>query len=128
MFPGPEATPAFFVCNCKDKSTISYRMAKQELLQNFVDYCRKHIKGDEKGEAQIFLDHFFTALGYPDGLKGAGAECEFRVRDTKRKTTSFGDLVWPKRVLIEMKKKDENLSIHLQQATDYWFKLAGVRP
>ena len=103
-------------------------MEKKNLLTDFVDYCRKHIKGDEKGEAQIFLDRFFTALGYEEGLKGAGAECEFRVRDTRKKTTSFGDLVWRKRVLIEMKKKDENLSMHLQQATDYWFKLAGDRP
>lgn len=103
-------------------------MAKPNLLQEFVDYCHRHIKGDEKGEAQIFLDRFFTSLGYPEGLKGAGAECEYRVRDTKKKTTSFGDLVWKKRVLIEMKKKDENLSTHLQQATDYWFKLAGDRP
>ena len=103
-------------------------MANTNLLQDFVSYCQRHIKGDEKGEAQIFLDRFFTALGYPEGLKGAGAECEFRVRDTKKKTTSFGDLVWKKRVLIEMKKKDENLSVHLQQATDYWFKLAGDRP
>lgn len=103
-------------------------MALPNLLQDFVSYCQRHIKGDEKGEAQIFLDRFFTALGYPEGLKGAGAECEFRVRDTKKKTTSFGDLVWKKRVLIEMKKKDENLSVHLQQATDYWFKLAGDRP
>ncbi|MFM8850183.1 MAG: DNA methyltransferase, partial [Cytophagales bacterium] len=103
-------------------------MAAPNLLHDFVAYCQRHIKGDEKGEAQIFLDRFFTALGYPEGLKGAGAECEFRVRDTKKKTTSFGDLVWKKRVLIEMKKKDENLAIHLQQATDYWFKLAGDRP
>jgi hypothetical protein len=103
-------------------------MEKKNLLADFVDYCHRHIKGDEKGEAQIFMDRFFTALGYPEGLKGAGAECEFRVRDTKKKTTSFGDLVWKKRVLIEMKKKDENLAIHLQQATDYWFKLAGDRP
>ncbi len=103
-------------------------MAKKDSLQEFVDYCHKHIRGDEKGEAQIFLDRFFTGLGYDEGLKGAGAECEFRVRDTKKKTTSFGDLVWKKRVLIEMKKKDENLAIHLQQATDYWFKLAGDRP
>lgn len=103
-------------------------MAKPNLLQEFVDYCHRHIKGDEKGEAQIFLDRFFTSLGYPEGLKGAGAECEYRVRDTKKKTTSFGDLVWKKRVVIEMKKKDENLSTHLQQATDYWFKLAGDRP
>lgn len=103
-------------------------MVKTDTLQEFVDYCQRHIKGDEKGEAQIFLDRFFTALGYPEGLKGAGAECEFRVRDTRKKTTSFGDLVWKKRVLIEMKKKDEKLAIHLQQATDYWFKLAGDRP
>lgn len=103
-------------------------MAKQDLLTDFVSYCQKHIKGDEKGEAQIFLDRFFTALGWPEGLKGAGAECEYRVRDTKKKTTSFGDLVWKKRVLIEMKKREENLAVHLQQATDYWFKLAGDRP
>lgn len=103
-------------------------MAKDSAIQDFVSYCARHIRGDEKGEAQIFLDRFFTALGYAEGLKGAGAECEFRVRDTKKKTTSFGDLVWKKRVLIEMKKKDENLATHLQQATDYWFKLAGDRP
>ena len=84
-------------------------MTKTDTLQEFVNYCHRHIDGDEKGEAQIFLDRFFTALGYAEGLKGAGAECEFRMRDTKKKTTRFGDLVWPKRVLIEMKKKDENL-------------------
>lgn len=103
-------------------------MVQTDSLQLFIDYCNRHIKGDEKGEAQIFLDHFFTALGYPEGVKGAGADCEVRVRDTRKKTTSFADLVWPKRVLIEMKKKDENLATHLQQATDYWFKLAGDRP
>lgn len=44
-------------------------------FQGFINYVEKHIKGDEKGEAQIFPDHFFQALGYPDGLKGAGTEC-----------------------------------------------------
>lgn len=73
-------------------------------FESFIHYCHRHIKGDEKGEAQIFLDHFFTALGYIDGLKGAGADCEYRVRDTKKRTTSFADLVWKPRVLIEMKK------------------------
>lgn len=97
-------------------------------LEKFIQYCNKHIKGDEKGEAQIFLDRFFVALGYEEGLKGAGAECEFRLRDPKKKTTSFGDLVWKKKVLIEMKKSAEDLSNHLQQATSYWLKLAGDRP
>lgn len=97
-------------------------------LSHFIEYCNKHIKGDEKGEAQIFLDRFFNALGYEDGLKGAGAECEFRLHDPVKRSTSFGDLVWKKKVLIEMKKSNEDLSNHLQQVTSYWLKLAGNRP
>ncbi|HQZ43542.1 MAG TPA: hypothetical protein PK735_11700, partial [Flavobacteriales bacterium] len=42
-------------------------------LESFVEYCNTHIRGDEKGEAQTFLDRFFTALGHTDGHKGAGA-------------------------------------------------------
>ena len=61
-------------------------------------------------------------------MKGAGADCEFRIRDEKKKTTSFADLVWKKRVLIEMKKAGEELSILLQQASSYWMKLAGDCP
>jgi len=97
-------------------------------FQPFINYCKKHIKGDEKGEAQIFLDHFFVALGYADGLKDAGASCEYRVRDTKKRTTSFADLVWKPVVLIEMKKSGEDLSIHYQQAFSYWSQLVPNRP
>lgn len=105
-------------------------MAKQnnDPIQDFVNYCKANIKGDEKGEAQTFLERLFIAYGWPDGHKQAGATFEYRVKDTRKRTTSFGDLVWPKIVLIEMKKRDENLAVHLQQATDYWFKLAGNRP
>jgi type I restriction-modification system DNA methylase subunit len=97
-------------------------------FQPFINYCKKLIKGDEKGEAQIFLDHFFIALGYTDGLKGAGASCEYRVRDSKKRTTSFADLVWKPIVLIEMKKSGEDLSIHYQQAFSYWSQLVPNRP
>lgn len=97
-------------------------------LKEFIAYCNKHIKGDEKGEAQIFLDHFFTALGYPEGLKGAGANCEYRIRNEKKRTTSFADLVWKPRVLIEMKKRGEDLSLHYQQASSYWLQLVPNRP
>jgi hypothetical protein len=97
-------------------------------IQDFVNYAEKHIKGDEKGEAQIFLDHFFQALGYTDGLKGAGADCEFRIKDEDKHSTKFADLVWKPKVLIEMKKKGENLSIHLQQAFTYWANLVPDRP
>ncbi len=94
----------------------------------FIEYCNKHIKGDEKGEAQTFLDHFFMALGYADGYKAAGADCEYRIKNEKKKTTSFADLVWKPRVLIEMKKRGEDLSIHLQQAFSYWSQLVPNRP
>ena len=84
-------------------------------FQSFIDYCNKHIKGDEKGEAQIFLDHFFVALGYPDGVKGAGAILEDRIKNTLKKTTSFADLVWKPRVLIEMKKRDEAAGLAIKK-------------
>ncbi len=94
----------------------------------FIDYCVKHIKGDEKGEAQVFLERFFISLGYQDGYKGAGATLEERIKNIKKKTTSFADLVWKPRVLIEMKKRDEDLSIHYQQAFSYWQQLVPNRP
>jgi SAM-dependent methyltransferase len=97
-------------------------------IREFIAYCKKHIKGDEKGEAQTFLDRFFVALGYNDGYKGAGANCEYRIRNETKRTTSFADLVWKPRVLIEMKKRGENLEMHLQQATSYWMQLVPDRP
>jgi N-6 DNA Methylase len=95
---------------------------------NFIQYCSTHITGDEKGEAQIFLDHFFIALGHADGIKGAGADLEFRLKAENRINTNFADLVWKPRVLIEMKKRGEDLSIHYQQAFSYWQRLVPNRP
>jgi len=94
----------------------------------FQKYVKEFIKGDEKGDAQIFLDHFFLALGYPNGLKSAGANCEFRIKDDKKNSTRFADLVWKSIVLIEMKKRNADLSVHYQQAFDYWMRLVSNRP
>ena len=46
-------------------------------LTEFAAYARS-VKGDEKGEAQLFLDRFFRALGHV-GIKEAGATLEFRI-------------------------------------------------
>lgn len=100
---------------------------KQGEAEKFVAYYQNHIRGDEKGEAQVFLERFFVALGYSEGLKGAGAELEFRIRHDKR-PTRFADLVWKPRVLIEMKKRGENLATHYQQAFGYWAQLVPNRP
>jgi hypothetical protein len=50
-------------------------------FQPFIDYVICHITGYEKGEAQVFLEHFFQALGYADGFKVVGANCKFRIRN-----------------------------------------------
>lgn len=99
---------------------------KELLLKNFVEWCSKHIKGDEKGEAQIFLDQLFRAFGH-DGFKEAGATCEMRVKN-ENKGTSFADLVWKPVVLVEMKKRGEDLSKHYAQAFTYWTRLVPNRP
>ena len=51
---------------------------RTQRLQGFVDWHAEHITGDEKGEAQTFLDHLFRAFGHA-GVKEAGASFEWRV-------------------------------------------------
>ena len=105
-----------------DKSRIN-RLAK------FVDWCATHIKGDEKGEAQIFLDRLFIAFGQR-GCLDVGGTPEFRIRKSKEDGggTAFADYVWKPVVLIEMKKRGENLARHRRQAFDYWVRLVPDRP
>ena len=99
---------------------------RETRLQNFVDWCAAHIKGDEEGEAAIFLDHLFRALGH-GGLKEAGANCEERVKKDGG-GTAFADLVWKPVVLVEMKKRGTDLAKHYRQAFDYWTRLVPNRP
>ncbi|MEO1207973.1 MAG: DNA methyltransferase [Cyanobacteria bacterium J06638_20] len=100
----------------------------QERLQKFVGYCREHLTGDEKGEAQIFLDRFFRAFGH-EGAIEAGATYEERIhKGSKKGKTGFADLVWKPRVLIEMKKRGADLTKHYSQAFDYWQRAVPNRP
>lgn len=93
-------------------------------INAFVAYA-KTLDGDEKGEAQVFCDRLFQAFGHK-GYKEAGATLEFRVK--KGKGTSFADLMWKPRLLIEMKKAGEKLHLHYQQAFDYWINAVPNRP
>ncbi|MGL6284421.1 MAG: type IIL restriction-modification enzyme MmeI, partial [Microcoleaceae cyanobacterium] len=102
--------------------------ATKESLEKFVTYCQQYIKGDKKGEAQIFLDRFFQAFGYEGALE-AGAIYEERIKKvSKVGRTGFADLVWKPRVLIEMKKRGEVLTRHWRQTFDYWTYLVPNRP
>ncbi len=103
------------------------RFHPQRLALRLHHLCAAHIKGDEKGEAQIFLDRLFQAFGHK-GLKEAGAELEMRVKKTEEGGTAFADLVWKPIVLIEMKKRGADLNRHYRQAFDYWIRLVPGRP
>ena len=85
-------------------------------LDEFIEYVSR-LDGYEKGEAQLFLDRLFIAFGHK-GVKEANASLEHPiVVDTK---TKFCDLLWPGKVLIEMKKRDERLENHFSQVKMYW--------
>jgi hypothetical protein len=96
-------------------------------LAEFVAWVGANVKGDEKGEAQVFLDRLFRGFGY-EGVPEAGATLEMRVKKGDGKGTSFADLVWKPVVLIEMKKRGEDLTRHYRQAFDYWTRLVPGRP
>ncbi len=100
-----------------------------EKLAEFSTWATAHITGDEKGQAQIFLDRLFQAFGHAGSLD-VGGEPEYRVRKGKDAGggTSFADFVWKPVVLIEMKKRGTVLSKHYRQAFDYWTRLVPNRP
>jgi hypothetical protein len=102
-------------------------MASRDKLAEFVAWCAKHVTGDEKGEAQIFLDHLFQSFGHAGGLKEAGATLEWRVSKADG-GTAFADYVWKPVVLEEMKKRGESLQKHYRQAFGYRTRLVPNRP
>jgi hypothetical protein len=95
-------------------------------LNSFVAYAST-LEGDEKGEAQVFCDRLFRAFGH-EGYKEAGATLEYRIKKTSSKGTSFADLIWKPRLLIEMKRGGEKLQLHVRQAFDYWVNAVPNRP
>ncbi|MRG98133.1 N-6 DNA methylase [Polyangium spumosum] len=93
----------------------------------FVAYAHT-LKGDEKGEAQVFCDRLFRAFGHA-GYKEAGATLEERVKLADGRT-KFADLRWGKHVLIEMKKRGERLGSPriYNQVYEYWQRLVPNKP
>ena len=110
-------------------------------LEKFAAFARS-LHGDEKSEAQGFLERFFRALGH-EGVMEAGAPFEFRIAKMPgtaqleliqgegaraKGGKKFADLLWPERVLIEMKSRGAKLERHYDQAFDYWTHIVPHRP
>ena len=108
------------------RGSMATTAEKAAKLAAFADWADTHIKGDEKGEAQLFLDRLFQSFGW-DGLKEAGATLEQRVKNAAG-GTFFPDLVWKPVVVIEMKKRGTDLAKHYSQAFTYWTRLVPNRP
>jgi len=104
-------------------------MPNEGMLREFAAWVKQHITGDEKGQAQIFLDRLFQAFGQAGSLD-VGGHPEFRIRKAEQDGggTAFADYVWKPVVLIEMKKRGENLQKHYRQAFDCWMRLVPNRP
>src|SRR5688572_20122292 len=102
---------------------------RTERLTDFVGWASRHVTGDEKGQAQIFVDRLFQAFGQKDSLDVGGTP-EFRVRKSADDGggTTFADYVWKPVVLIEMKRRGVDLAGHFRQAFDYWTRLVPGRP
>lgn len=99
--------------------------ATPESLQEFVNYCKTYIKGDEKGEGQIFLENFFQAFGHKGTIQ-EGATFEARIeKGGKSGKTGFADFLWKQHVLIEMKKRGSNLldREYRTQAERYYIRI-----
>jgi len=98
-------------------------------LQKFVSWYSAHISGDEKGEAQVFLDRLFQGFGQA-GILDVGGKAEYRVRKATEDGggVSFADYVWKPIVLIEMKRRGVPLQKHRKQAANYWTRLVPNRP
>ncbi|MDE2951271.1 MAG: N-6 DNA methylase [Chloroflexota bacterium] len=104
-------------------------MSIEQSLREFVAWWRQHIRGDEKGEAQIFLDHLMRAFGHAGALEAGRYEERVRRRRNGKTTVSFADYLIPRRALIEMKKRGEDLRRHYVQIEEYWKSLESrVRP
>lgn len=99
---------------------------RKEKLQEFVDWFKKHIKGYERGEGQLFFNQLLQSFGNA-GILEVGAALEERVKKRKG-TTGFADFVWKPRVIIELKERGTPLHKHYEQAFEYWLTLVPNRP
>ena len=105
-------------------------LAPEELrarLESFVAFRQDSLRGDEKGEAQVFLDRLFQAFGH-GGVFEAGGTLEERIARRSNGGTAFADLVWKPRLLVEMKKAGRDLSRDYRQAFEYWIDAVPDRP
>lgn len=98
-------------------------MADQQALHAFAQWVAG-CSGNEKQEAQTFVQKLLTAWGWADATE-AGVSFEHRIpKGGPGGGVGFADALIPGKVLIEMKQRSEPLARHFPQLQRYWFNLA----
>jgi type I restriction-modification system DNA methylase subunit len=94
----------------------------KEALANFATWATKHIKGDERADAQTFLNHFFQAFGY-EGVHEAGGRFEVSTEKASlNNNKGFFDCEFKGVAIFEMKGRGKNLNLYYEQLQKYWLR------
>lgn len=123
---GPTHNPAYDAWVTDTLTPPSTTANLQTRLKTYVAWVQGNLSGDEKGEAQLYLERLFQAFGH-DGVREAGATFEDRIKK-EHGGVVFADLMWKPNVLIEMKKRGSSLARHYRQIFDYWTRAVPARP
>ncbi len=98
-------------------------MADQQALHAFAQWVAG-CGGNEKQEAQTFVQKLLTAWGWEDATE-AGVSFEHKIpKGGAGGGMGYADALIPGKVLIEMKQRGEALGSHFPQLQRYWFNLA----
>jgi hypothetical protein len=98
-------------------------MADQQALYAFSQWVAC-CGGNEKQEAQTFVQKLLTAWGWQDATE-AGVQFEHKIpKGGAGGGMGYADALIPGKVLIEMKQRGEGLGQHFPQLQRYWFNLA----
>jgi hypothetical protein len=98
-------------------------MADQQALHAFAQWVAG-CSGNEKQEAQTFVQKLLTAWGWEDATE-AGVSFEHKIpKGGAGGGMGYADALIPGKVLIEMKQRGEGLGQHFPQLQRYWFNLA----
>jgi|694.fasta_scaffold00869_23 type I restriction-modification system DNA methylase subunit len=98
-------------------------MADQQALYAFSQWVAC-CGGNEKQEAQTFVQKLLTAWGWQDATE-AGVQFEHKIpKGGAGGGMGYADALIPGKVLIEMKQRGEVLGQHFPQLQRYWFNLA----
>lgn len=89
-------------------------------LDAFCAWARAHCQGNERGEAQVFLDRFFQCFGLGGVLEAGGTFEQSQKWSSAKGKTGFLDCLLPGKVIIEMKKRGAPLALHYNQLLTYW--------